>query len=566
MKKNIKKEKTKDKKDRDTDRIVINPPEKDIRESVVIAFMRMNPPTKGHELLVNTVRQIAEDNNSDAFIFLSHKHGDEKNPIPYDFKLKYAREAFGDIIQESQFNNLPKILNYLDEQNYKDVKIVIGSDNSKKTIFNKKYWQFENLEVLQCGERIEGGDGVEGISSTKMREYVLENKKQDFIDNLPKNLHEYKYEVFDVVQIGLQLYEELKEQDLLTERTYSAIQRRKKALTVRKFKNKLKFARKRQARRIASRSRIARRSARLAIRHLRRRYAGKRGSRYSQLSPGEKSAIDKRVFSAGPKVIRRIAKRIVPVARRRDINRTRLNNEYDTQFQLYQQQLDEFIEINDYTQLLEIIDNIQNYGLDEKAKQNIIEKSEESGIDVNELFEVYAAGTADFSENHSPEQAGFHHVNEYIREFRDEEGEDEQEEDEKRKKETEAKNNKLRRTADVKMVKVRSKTGKSFWKKITKKKLDIQTSGGSANKEDQDKDNDRVNEEFEAFNEHYFKADIDGLPPFFVSGKSVGDVRGRLNRLIKTPKKISSITRAPNARVRKYFIDKSRQKNFKDDE
>ena len=58
---------------------------------VVATFGRMNPPTTGHEKLVNHVKKLAEKHGGEAHVYLSHSHDAKKNPLSYEHKHKLAR-------------------------------------------------------------------------------------------------------------------------------------------------------------------------------------------------------------------------------------------------------------------------------------------------------------------------------------------------------------------------------------------------------------------------------------------------------------------------------------------
>src|SRR5574344_1699314 len=67
-------------------------------KGMVVAFCRMNPPTKGHLILVNKMRYIADRKGYDTGLFLSHSNDSKKNPLPYEEKITFVDEAFGDIV------------------------------------------------------------------------------------------------------------------------------------------------------------------------------------------------------------------------------------------------------------------------------------------------------------------------------------------------------------------------------------------------------------------------------------------------------------------------------------
>ena len=50
-------------------------------KSVVMAFGRMNPPTVGHQKLVNKVRELADRHNAHHEVIVSHSQDAQKNPL-----------------------------------------------------------------------------------------------------------------------------------------------------------------------------------------------------------------------------------------------------------------------------------------------------------------------------------------------------------------------------------------------------------------------------------------------------------------------------------------------------
>ena len=56
-----------------------------------LAFVRMNPIHKGHELLLHKVHDISKEHGGDAHVVASHSEGNAKNPIPHKKKLEYIK-------------------------------------------------------------------------------------------------------------------------------------------------------------------------------------------------------------------------------------------------------------------------------------------------------------------------------------------------------------------------------------------------------------------------------------------------------------------------------------------
>ena len=88
---------------------------------VVFSFGRMNPPTIGHEKLINKVKQHAKEHNADHLIVASHSHDAKKNPLTADQKLHHLHRAFpGTNIQVSNKEH-PSFIHQLKKLSWKDL-------------------------------------------------------------------------------------------------------------------------------------------------------------------------------------------------------------------------------------------------------------------------------------------------------------------------------------------------------------------------------------------------------------------------------------------------------------
>lgn len=440
------------------DEIEIRPKDKKLNEAkgktAVLTFGRMNPPTIGHEVLAQKVIKTARQSSGTPLIFLSHSSDPKKNPLSYEEKVRLAQAAFGrNIVVKSQARTIIEILKQLTGQ-FDNVKVVVGSDRVpefKRILdkYNGRDFKFQSVEVVSAGTRDPDAEGVSGMSASKMREAAAKNDKNSFKKGLPRNLKSMADMVFTMVRAGMKLAEELEAEGLLTEAPLTAIQRRKKALSAKRYKSRLKFARKRQSKRMASRKRIARRSARAAIKLMRRRLAGKKGASYSKLTAGEKSAIDKRV-QARKGVLKKIAKRLMPRVRRAEIARfSTRKEEFDVFFEKYLLETESKIYVNSleevYAMVDRFLDRIEAPMITEKAEKNIIKRSEKTGIEVNELFEAYFDGYKAPKKDETPEQSGFRNMNEFIKEVISED---------------------IERHADKKRIKVKGPDGKTIWRDV----------------------------------------------------------------------------------------------------
>ena len=99
-------------------------------------------------------------------------------------------------------------------------------------------------------------------------------------------------------------------------------QRRKRALTLRKYQTKIQIAKSRAQRRIAGMDQLVNRSHRAAIKIVRKIVAGKMGLDYETLSVPQKMMIDDKVHKKAA-LVQKLAKRILPRMREREIARFR---------------------------------------------------------------------------------------------------------------------------------------------------------------------------------------------------------------------------------------------------
>ena len=110
--------------------IVIDPVTKEESGSkIVISFGRMNPPTVGHEKLINKVKDIARKEGAKAEVYLSHTQDAKKNPLTYDDKVMLAREAFGSIVQKINLKTIIDVMKHISGK-YAEVILVVGDDLS----------------------------------------------------------------------------------------------------------------------------------------------------------------------------------------------------------------------------------------------------------------------------------------------------------------------------------------------------------------------------------------------------------------------------------------------------
>ncbi len=167
-------------------------------KSIAFAFGRFNPPTIGHEKLINKVKSVPAN---DYKIFLSRSNDPKKNPLSPRDKLSIMKKMFPSHarnIEINQTNMVLDIATVLYKKGYTDVTMVAGSDRVREfeTIL-KKYngvssrhgmYDFENIKVVSAGERDPDAEGATGMSASKMRAAAAKGDLNNFKKGLPRGV------------------------------------------------------------------------------------------------------------------------------------------------------------------------------------------------------------------------------------------------------------------------------------------------------------------------------------------------------------------------------------------
>lgn len=370
---------------------------------VVLSFGRLNPITSGHAKLVDKIKSVARDEGAKAHLYLSHSQDKAKNPLTYDEKYKYARQAFGAVVQKSRARTIIDVLKELDRK-FDKVIIVVGSDRiadftSLLNKYNGRDYTYDSIEVVSAGERDPDADDVSGMSASKMRALAVQGDYDSFVKGLPRKLQPKRtsQEIFDTIRERMGITEEMSLQeatDLFEVMTLQ--QRRKRKLTMRRIKNKIKRGRKISQRKMAGPEKIKQRAQRKAKEMVRKRVAGQRGENYKQLSISQRMQIDKQVEKRKG-LIQKLAKRLIPQVRKAE--RERLKT--------YRQRKASNEEVNLVAQLSSMIDSIERYKLSENIQQNLQKKSERYGVPIEELKHAYIT----YKQTYQNEQVTFQSLN-----------------------------------------------------------------------------------------------------------------------------------------------------------
>lgn len=292
----------------------------------VLSFGRFNPPTTGHEKLLDKVHSVAKEHNAMAHVYASHTEGNAKNPIPQEKKIGYLKKvAHKDVNVYGSSKEKPTILHAakdLHDHGHKHLVVVAGQDRVDHfhTLLNKynghkDHYNFSSIKVVSSGDRDPDTEGTKGISGTKMRAHARAGNHNEFKKGLPKALHPHAKEIAKHIKTMKEgLHEELIEAAL------DIVQRRKRAMALKRRMPRMQRRRMLLVKRFADQKKLQTRARKVARQLVRARVAGKRGANYANLTPAAKQEVDKKLESK-KKLINLVAKRIFAKVRRREAER-----------------------------------------------------------------------------------------------------------------------------------------------------------------------------------------------------------------------------------------------------
>jgi hypothetical protein len=321
--------KKKDKKDGTKDPskyIDLNPTdgaESSMKESkgktAVVTFGRFNPLTTGHEKLANKLVSVASKEQGIPLLFLSHTQDKKKNPLSYNDKIAFAKTAFGPIVKESRARTIIEVAKELDSR-FDRLVVVVGQDRITEfetllSKYNGSEYNYDEIKIVSAGARDPDADDVVGMSASKMRSLAMVGNMEQFKKGLPTKLRPSAEKVYNAVREGMGIMEDLEE----ARQPLTISQRRRRAMTMRRFRSKIKMARERAKRRMATPEKLKMRAQRKARGIIRDRLM--KNKKYSEMSPAEKIALDKRLLRIPPAAIQRIARKQLPIVRKAEIKR-----------------------------------------------------------------------------------------------------------------------------------------------------------------------------------------------------------------------------------------------------
>ena len=182
-------------------------------DDVTFTFGRFNPPTIGHEKLMDATKKLGRNYR----VYASHTQDANKNPLDYRTKVNYMKRMFPKHSRSIKSDNVRTAIDVavkLHDEGFKNLTMVVGSDRVgefKKLL--KKYngvqsthglYKFKTIKVKSAGERDPDAEGVSGMSASKMRKAAQSNDYKSFAQGLPLGFRDGK-KLFKDVQKNMRV-------------------------------------------------------------------------------------------------------------------------------------------------------------------------------------------------------------------------------------------------------------------------------------------------------------------------------------------------------------------------
>lgn len=182
-------------------------------KAAVFSYGRYNPPTTGHQLLIDKLTATAKEKGADTFLIPTHTVDKKKNPLNVSEKINILRQMSPGVTVLESGKTLVDALKDLQNRGYTTIYQVAGSDripefthirdtyNNKPNKAGEIPFAFETYEIVSSGDRDPDSEGVEGMSASKLRGFALANDFNSFKEGMSSSVDDAtKKTVFDIIR------------------------------------------------------------------------------------------------------------------------------------------------------------------------------------------------------------------------------------------------------------------------------------------------------------------------------------------------------------------------------
>jgi len=165
----------------------------DDRATAVFAFGRFNPPTIGHQKLLDKVVSMTKQVNGKGYVFLSQKQNNKTDPLTFKEKQDYLQMFYPNIaIGDAGVKTIIQALQKIQAEGRTRILMIAGSDrvaefqkllnqyNGKPDKQGNDLYKFDSIDVVSAGERDPDQEGAAGASASKARELANKGQEHEF--------------------------------------------------------------------------------------------------------------------------------------------------------------------------------------------------------------------------------------------------------------------------------------------------------------------------------------------------------------------------------------------------
>ena len=194
------------------------------QKTVVFSFGRFNPPTTGHQKLLQKIIQTAKQMGGQPKLYVSYSQDLKKNPLTAKQKIAYIKKMFpkeAGLLELKDNINIKNPIDVATELNgkYDKLVMVVGSDRVRdfKALLNKYngvesrhgLYKYQDIQIVSAGERDPDAEGVAGMSASKMRAAAASGDYESFSLGLPSTFKQGE-KLFKDIRLGMNVKEQLK--------------------------------------------------------------------------------------------------------------------------------------------------------------------------------------------------------------------------------------------------------------------------------------------------------------------------------------------------------------------
>ena len=191
------------------------------QKTVVFSFGRLNPPTIGHQKLLQKIVQTSKKEGGHPQLYVSISQDAKKNPLTASKKITFIKKMFPREARQIEIKDVHTVLDVAVDLHgkYDNLVMVVGSDRvgDFKSLLNKYngvdsthgFYKYKDIQIVSAGERDPDAEGATGMSASKMRAAAASGDYDSFALGLPDTFKDGK-KLFKDIRLGMNIREQLK--------------------------------------------------------------------------------------------------------------------------------------------------------------------------------------------------------------------------------------------------------------------------------------------------------------------------------------------------------------------